>query len=209
MILLYKFLKFNSKYEETIFTFADKKRTLLIMQQKNILNFEGLYGDDYSKYSSEYIFLEFIATRSQTFNWNIKPHIHSSLYQVFIVKNGPLVFQESGYETMMEGPCIIIIPPTKIHGLVYSPNVEGQILTLSEKTVEDIFQTSCTVWKTFEEIRKINEFGADIFNEIQQILDMRLRHEYTMYVLKFKTNIKCGACVAKVTPHLTNTLVNS
>ena len=31
---------------------------------------------------------------------------------------------------------------------------------------------------------------------------MRLRHEYTMYVLKFKTNIKCAACVNTVTPFM-------
>jgi AraC family transcriptional regulator, transcriptional activator of pobA len=61
------------------------------MKKKNdILNFEGLYGDDSGKYSSEYIFLEMIATRSQSFDWNIKPHIHSQLFQVFIVRKGTL-----------------------------------------------------------------------------------------------------------------------
>ncbi len=60
-----------------------------------ILNFDGLYGDDYGTYSSEYIFLELIATRSETFDWNIKTHIHSHLFQVFIVKKGAFLFKEA------------------------------------------------------------------------------------------------------------------
>jgi AraC family transcriptional activator of pobA len=47
--------------------------------QKNIINYEGFYGDIKGKYSAKYIFLELIATRSQSFDWNIKPH-HSHLF---------------------------------------------------------------------------------------------------------------------------------
>lgn len=138
--------------------------------EKNILNYEGLYGDDYGKYSSEYIFLELIATRSQTFDWKIKPHIHSNLFQVFIVQKGSLLFQESAYEHELEAPCIAIIPSTKLHGLVYSPDVEGNILTLSESIIEEIFKTSSPIWKTFEEIRILNHFEDKSFETIQQNL---------------------------------------
>lgn len=128
---------------------------------KNILNFEGLYGDDHGKYSSEYIFLELIATRSQTFDWNIKLHIHSHLFQVFIVKNGSLTFQDDTQEYQLEAPCVLLIPPTLLHGLVYSPNVVGQILTLSESIVEDIFKTSNPIWQTFEQIRVLTNFEEE------------------------------------------------
>jgi len=118
-----------------------------MLSEKNITNFDGLYGDVQGKYSSEYIFLELIATRSQTFDWNIKPHIHSNLFQVFIVKKGSFSFQEETKAHQLEAPCILLIPPTLLHGLVYSPNVEGYILTLSESIIEDIFKTSSSIWK--------------------------------------------------------------
>lgn len=140
-------------------------------QEKNILNFDGLYGDDYGRYSSEYIFLELIATRSQTFDWRIKPHIHTQLFQVFIVQKGSLLFQEATKEHELHAPCIILIPPTKLHGLVYNPDVEGFILTLSESIMEDIFKTSNPIWQTYEDIRILNNFEEEIaFDQLLRIL---------------------------------------
>jgi len=133
--------------------------------QKNIPNFEGLYGDDYGKYSSEYIFLELIATRSQLFNWNIKPHIHPHLFQVFIIKNGSVIFQETTGKQTLHAPCILLIPPTKLHGLDYTPDVDGQILTLSERVLDDIFKTSNPIWQTFDEIRLLTHFEDDTYFE--------------------------------------------
>jgi AraC family transcriptional regulator, transcriptional activator of pobA len=138
---------------------------------KSILNFDGLYGDDYGRYSSEYIFLELIATRSQTFDWSIKPHIHSHLFQVFIVQKGLLLFQEATKEQELEAPCIILIPPTKLHGLIYTPDVEGYILTISESIMEDIFKTSNPIWQTFEGIRILDNFEEEIsFEKLLRIL---------------------------------------
>ena len=54
----------------------DKNKTSQMRDPSTILNFDGLYGDDYGTYSSEYIFLELIATRRETFDLNNKPHIH-------------------------------------------------------------------------------------------------------------------------------------
>lgn len=140
-------------------------------QEKNILNFDGLYGDDYGRYSSEYIFLELIATRSQTFDWSIKPHIHTQLFQVFIVQKGSLLFQEATKEQELYAPCIMLIPPTKLHGLVYTPDVEGYILTLSESIMEDIFKTSNPIWQTYEDIRILNSFEEEIsFDRLQYLL---------------------------------------
>lgn len=142
-----------------------------MLSEKNITNFDGLYGDVQGKYSSEYIFLELIATRSQTFDWNIKPHIHSNLFQVFIVKKGSLSFQEETKAYQLEAPCILLIPPTLLHGLIYSPNVEGYILTLSESIIEDIFKTSSSIWKTFEQISVLKNFeGESSFEKILTVI---------------------------------------
>jgi AraC family transcriptional activator of pobA len=132
-----------------------------MLPQRNITNFDGLYGDTQSKYSSEYIFLELIATRSQAFDWRIKPHIHSQLFQVFIVKTGSVTFQDDMRELHLEAPCVLLIPPTLLHGLIYTPNVVGHILTLSESIIEDIFKTSSPIWQTFQQIRVLTTFEEE------------------------------------------------
>lgn len=151
------------------------------MQKKQeILNFNGLYGDDFGKYSSEYIFLELIATRSQTFDWTIKPHIHLHLFQVFIVEKGTIRFREAANEQQLIAPCIILIPPTKLHGLVYSPDVVGHILTLSDSIVEDIFKTSTSIWNTLENIGILTEFDELVpFEKIKKITESLEKELFT------------------------------
>jgi AraC family transcriptional activator of pobA len=142
------------------------------MRKKNtILNFEGLYGDDFGRYSSEYIFLEMIATRSQIFDWIIKPHIHSQLFQVFIVINGSVVFEDIAQKHQINSPCIFFIPPTHLHGLAYTPNVEGYILTTSAKIMEDIFKNSSMMTLALDKVHIFNlSEEKDKFEEIKNAL---------------------------------------
>jgi AraC family transcriptional activator of pobA len=138
------------------------------MSQKNepILNYKGLYGDDLGNYSSEYIFLELISTRSQQFNWVIKPHIHAHLFQIFIISKGSVEFNNNHFTSIIKAPCVFIIPPTLMHGFVYSKDIEGSILSLSEGLVNDIFKTSSII-EHFDKIQVINKFNkADSIKEI-------------------------------------------
>jgi AraC family transcriptional activator of pobA len=48
-----------------------------------------------------------------------------------------------------------------LHGLVYSPDVHGHILTLSESIVEAIFPTSSPLWQTFHQAQILQRFDLD------------------------------------------------
>ena len=120
---------------------------------KNIPNYDGLYGDVASRYLTEYLFLELIETRSQTFDWVIHPHIHTHLFQVFIVQNGQVSFQEATQIVNLGAPCLFFIPPTNLHGLTYTPDVKGYILTISDHIIEDIFKTSPASFKSLDKIQ--------------------------------------------------------
>jgi len=128
---------------------------------QELLHFDGLYGDIQGNFSAEYIFLELIATRSQIFEWAIKPHIHSHLFQVFIIEKGTLVFEEAMQQHTLQAPCILLIPPTMLHGLYYKPNVEGSIFTISESIIEEIFKTSPHILQDLKEIQILVNFEED------------------------------------------------
>jgi AraC family transcriptional activator of pobA len=141
-------------------------------ETKKIINFDGLYGDEVGKYASDYIFLEPISTRSKIFDWDIKTHLHLHLFQVFILKEGGLLFKETTEEMELLAPCVMLIPPTHLHGIVYKPNSEGYILTLSEAIVEEIFLPSNPIWITFEQIRKLSQFVDEYsFDKIEALLN--------------------------------------
>ncbi|TAH19254.1 MAG: helix-turn-helix domain-containing protein [Cytophagales bacterium] len=147
------------------------------MKHKKIRQYDGLYGENQTPLPTNYIFLEHIETRSKGFNWLIQPHIHVHLFQLFFIESGSLEFQTDTTPQRLCAPCILIIPPTILHGFTYSPDVSGRILTLSDTVVESILQELHTVSLFFNSLQ-ILCFSADkqhcfesIMKQIVQIND--------------------------------------
>lgn len=135
----------------------------------NFQHYDGLYGELNATPTSDYIFSELISTRSQTFDWVIRPHIHTKLFQIFMVESGKVKFQDSFQEKNVESPCLIIIPPATLHGLRYSPDVKGRILTISVSILENIFQSSTLLSLTSPQL--IERFEDEYsFEEIQNLI---------------------------------------
>jgi AraC family transcriptional regulator, transcriptional activator of pobA len=112
-------------------------------------HYDGLYGELNASPTSDYIFSELISTRSQDFDWVIRPHIHTKLFQIFMVESG--------------------IPPATLHGLRYSPDVKGRILTISVSILENIFQSSTLLSLTSPQL--IERFGDEYsIEEIQNLI---------------------------------------
>lgn len=148
-------------------------------KKETILHFTGLYGDEYGKYSSEYIFLELISTRSQTFDWIIKPHVHAHLFQVFFVTKGSLEFLNIQAKSHIEAPCILLIPPTFLHGLVYAPDIEGYILSISDLVIQDIFKNSDGFLNACDRIHVIEKFESN--NLLEEILQSLTQLEKELF----------------------------
>ena len=144
-----------------------------------LLSFEGLYGDLQTRPAHDYIFLELIATRSKDFDWVVLPHLHTQLFQLFVIEKGKVEFQGESQTQQLEGPCLLLFPPSVLHGLVYSPDVQGQILTLSENLIEAIFPTSSPVWRVFTQGLVLNDFDAE--HPFETILDGLRRIEKELF----------------------------
>ncbi|SOD90312.1 helix-turn-helix domain-containing protein [Spirosoma fluviale] len=106
---------------------------------QRITQYDGLYGEANTRPDAEYLFSELLETRSQSFDWVIQPHIHARLFQVFFVETGQFNFQEATRTRQLTGPCLLLIPPTALHGFVYNSDVRGRILTLSDALIDTLF----------------------------------------------------------------------
>jgi AraC family transcriptional regulator, transcriptional activator of pobA len=126
-----------------------------IRTSSKLKHYEGLYGDISHKPDAEYMFLEAIETRSKGFDWVIDPHVHSHLYQLFFIESGSVKFIGISQETLLKAPCILFVPPSTLHGLHYSTDVNGQILTLSDYVVEMLFPQSSAVMMILEKLQWI------------------------------------------------------
>ena len=145
---------------------------------KRITQFDGLYGEAAAETSGpplrevpvrrrglpdrqptgEYLFSELLETRSRTFDWVIQPHIHARLFQLFFVESGGVEFQEATQKRQLTGPVVLLIPPTALHGFVYTPDVKGRILTLSDALLDTLFPNTSSLTPMLGSVQRIQVF---------------------------------------------------
>ena len=113
---------------------------------------------DMARPNSEYLFSELLETRSLTFGWVIQPHIHARLFQVFFLESGGVEFSEATQRRQLSGPVVLLIPPTALHGFVYTPDAKGRILTLSDSLLHTLFPPSSALAPMLESVQCIQAF---------------------------------------------------
>lgn len=142
------------------------------MSHNRITHYDGLYGEHNARPDSDYIFSELLETRSATFDWVVKPHLHTRLYQLFFLKTGKVTFQDATGVLLLDTPCLLFIPPSALHGLEYSPDTTGHILTIADSLVESLFSVSTPVQITLSRIHRIEQAtDSQAFTELLRIFE--------------------------------------
>ena len=130
---------------------------------KHITQFDGLYGEANDRSGTarpqgEYLFSELLETRSHAFDWIIQPHTHARLFQVFFIESGGVVFSDATQKREFLGPVLLLIPPTALHGFVYTPDATGRILTLSDALLGHLFPPASALTPMLGSVQCINDF---------------------------------------------------
>jgi AraC family transcriptional regulator, transcriptional activator of pobA len=107
--------------------------------KNEIINFDGLYGDQILVDIKEYIHYEPLVFRSERNNWNIKPHFHQLLQQIFVIEKGTGTILFDNKEVLFNSPCILCIPENTQHGFIFEPETEGSVVTFSNSILDKIF----------------------------------------------------------------------
>ncbi len=131
--------------------------------KKDLIQFNGLYGDNQSVFLPNFIHHEPLETRSKMYDWEIKDHLHTELFQLFIISEGEGIIVSENKEFQLVSPCIITIPTNTIHGFIFQPNVKGEVITFSESFLENIFKASP---KILIEIMKFKQLSFDENTEL-------------------------------------------
>ena len=163
---------------------------------KSILYFNGLYGELNADHESDYIFSELIKTRSQTFGWVIRPHVHNRLFQIFSVESGKVIFQGNNYERELIGPFVIVIPPMALHGLSYSLDVKGRILTVSDTFVEAAFPAQTRISASINKPMFIIDLGKK--PNVKQIQDLVLKIDREIFSGKSEKHFMVKALLCQL-----------
>lgn len=110
--------------------------------KKNLLNYKGLYGDNNQRDFGDFVHHELLATRSQLYDWEINEHLHTDLFQIFIIDKGEGVLIQDNTRIKLEAPCILLIPTNTFHGFEFQSDINGKVFTISEQFIETIFKNT-------------------------------------------------------------------
>jgi AraC family transcriptional regulator, transcriptional activator of pobA len=136
-----------------------------------LVNFKGLYGDNQSVFQSNFIHHELLEIRSKVFNWEIKEHLHTDLFQVFFIDEGEGFIIIDGKKHKIEHQSIILIPSNTVHGFVFQPNIKGDVITFSESFLDTIFKNSPRV------MMEISKFCQLNFTNKLVVLEQIMQHK--------------------------------
>ena len=109
---------------------------------KKTITHYNLYGETDTALLPDFIHCETIESRSKAYNWEIKQHIHTQLYQVFLIDSGAGFLLLDDNEIPFFAPCIIAVPPNNLHGFCYTVPTDGRVMTLSDGYFDTLFKTS-------------------------------------------------------------------
>ncbi len=95
----------------------------------------ALYGEDFKGDSAEFVHIELIETRSRLHDWHIDSHTHRGLFQVLFLLSGHVRATVSEQLWECDGPTVITIHPSVVHGFVFSAEAQGYVLTVDQNLV--------------------------------------------------------------------------
>lgn len=90
-----------------------------------------LYGEPQARARIDPVHVEPLFSRSALHDWNIRPHRHRDLCQLFWLRHGGGVMLGEGAERPVQAPMLLVIPPGQVHGFRFEPDSAGHVLTLT------------------------------------------------------------------------------
>ena len=109
---------------------------------KKIINY-GLYGETDKRFVPDFAHFEPLKTRSAVYNWEIKPHIHTQLFQLSFIESATAAFVNfEGERQELTPPCLVYVPQNTVHGFDFTPDAQGCVIVAAVSFIENLFKES-------------------------------------------------------------------
>jgi AraC family transcriptional activator of pobA len=104
---------------------------------RKIPNYD-LYGESARPPWYDAFNFEWIPERSRPNDWHIEAHRHDALLQILYIRSGGGNVVIESEKLAFEPPCVVLIPAQTVHGFVFSPDVDGLVITAAQRALESI-----------------------------------------------------------------------
>mgnify|MGYP000081224973 FL=1 len=97
-----------------------------------------LYGDQQQSGWTNSFQFEWIPVRSSPYNYDIRPHTHDAFIQILYLTQGEgeVLINDARYQ--VSSPALILVPAQNVHGFQFAPNIDGPVVTASQKSLESM-----------------------------------------------------------------------
>ncbi len=131
----------------------------------NKLFFKGIYGDNSIDMVRDIIHITPMEITGKRHEWFIKPHIHSDLFQIFVVESGSLELIINGESQIVESVSFFSIPKNISHGLRMNADAKGWVISLYDKSLENMLKLDTDI------INKIDEIHISKLDEDDKLIN--------------------------------------
>lgn len=128
---------------------------------KDKLFFRGIYGDDTIDMVRDIIHIAPIEITGMRHNWNIRPHVHSELFQIFIIEEGSVELLINDDVHKIECVSFFTVPKNITHGLEMNPQSKGWVISLHDKALENMLKLDADIILQMDEINISKLDGTD------------------------------------------------
>jgi len=97
----------------------------------------SLYGDSTAT-RDWFVNVEPLDQRASALDWKIGPHTHPKFTQLVFVSDGSGEMTLDGDILLFEGPCVLVVPPFRIHGFRYAERSAGTVVTIENNYLGDL-----------------------------------------------------------------------
>lgn len=118
----------------------------------NKLFFKGIYGDNSIDMVRDIIHITPMEITGKRHEWYIKPHVHTDLFQIFVVESGSLELIINGESQIVESLSFFSIPKNIGHGLRMNADTKGWVISLYDKSLENMLKFDTDIINTIDEI---------------------------------------------------------
>lgn len=93
----------------------------------------ALYGEADADEIGDY-HIEPLRLRSAAHDWEIAPHLHKGLSQIFVLISGGFSASVDGAALELTAPAVLTLPPAAAHAFSFEPGSEGFVITFRNLT---------------------------------------------------------------------------
>ncbi|MDQ3292117.1 MAG: AraC family transcriptional regulator [Bacteroidota bacterium] len=130
-----------------------------------------LYGERSKPIPSDFIHVQSFDSLIDLYDGQIKPHLHTLLVHVLVIKEGKVIITLSKKEVEVTGPCLVLIPANIVHGFLYD-KTKGWAFTISSNYIEDILKPIPTFQMKFNKLHIIPGAAGNVnFKHLSLIAD--------------------------------------